>query len=76
VRARGPGIPSAARPCAAPGATSLSNGCLALQRTNLRSSDCQTPVLDNADHARTSLVTGTDALDRCGLVLDVGGCSG
>ena len=42
------------------------------QDANLLTSDYQKPLPDNADHARTSLVSSADASGRCGLVLDVG----
>ena len=47
-----------------------------VQGTNLRASDYQMRLPDNADHAWTSLVSSADASGRCGLVLDIGSCSG
>ena len=38
--------------------------------------DYQKRLPDSADHARTSLVSSAGASGRCGVVLDVGGCSG
>jgi hypothetical protein len=47
-----------------------------VQGTNLRASDYQKRLPDNADQFWTSRVRSPDASGRCGLVLDIGGCSG
>jgi hypothetical protein len=67
----------ALRDCFAPLAMGTSYGnCCETDQLNLRASDYQKPLPDNADRARTCLASSADASGRCGLVPDVGGCSG
>jgi hypothetical protein len=47
-----------------------------VQGTNLQASDYKKRLPDNADQVWTSRVRSPDASGRCGLVLDIGGCSG